>query len=83
LFFFDRIASVAQTDAAPVWTRSFPIAKEPTTLGQHLKKKRFPAGMRQLKAAQILRVKPHNVSVASVLRARLAGVLAALKSDNF
>jgi hypothetical protein len=31
----------------PVWTRSFPIAKEPATLGEHLKKKRFGAGIRQ------------------------------------
>jgi hypothetical protein len=32
---------------APIWTRSFPIAKEPAALGQHLKKKRFLAGVRQ------------------------------------
>ena len=34
--FCDRIVSVLRKDVAPVWTRSFPIAKEPTTLGQHL-----------------------------------------------
>src|ERR1019366_1991685 len=49
--FCDRRVTVARKDIAPVWTRSFPIAKEPTTLGQHLKKKRFLAGIRQREAA--------------------------------
>jgi DNA-binding XRE family transcriptional regulator len=49
--FCGRIVSVARKDVAPVWTRSFPIAKEPTTLGEHLKKKRFLAGIRQSEAA--------------------------------
>jgi DNA-binding XRE family transcriptional regulator len=49
--FCDRRVTVARKDIAPVWTRSFPIAKEPTTLGQHLKKKRFLAGVRQREAA--------------------------------
>jgi len=47
----DRRVTVAREDVAPVWTRSFPIAKEPTTLGQHLKKKRFLARVRQREAA--------------------------------
>jgi hypothetical protein len=55
--FCDRSVSVARKDVAPVWTRSFPIAKKPTTLGQHLKKKRFMAGMRQDEAAVKLGVK--------------------------
>jgi len=46
-----------------VRTRSFPIEKEPTTLGQHLKKKRFLAGIRQLEAAQILRVSARTLSL--------------------
>jgi transcriptional regulator with XRE-family HTH domain len=49
--FCDRRVTVARKDVAPVWTRSFPISKEPTTLGQHLKKKRFLAGVRQREAA--------------------------------
>src|ERR1035438_1490069 len=49
--FCDRRVTVARKDIAPVWTRSFPIDKEPTTLGQHLKKKRFLAGVRQREAA--------------------------------
>jgi hypothetical protein len=31
----------------PVWIRSFPIAKESTTLGEHLRNKRFGMGIRQ------------------------------------
>jgi hypothetical protein len=30
--FCDRLVSVPRKDVAPVWTRSFPISKEPTTL---------------------------------------------------
>jgi len=45
--FCERHLKLPRTDVAPVWTRSWPIAKEPMTLGQHLKKKRFQAGLRQ------------------------------------
>jgi DNA-binding XRE family transcriptional regulator len=61
--FCDRSVSVARKDVAPVWTRSFPIAKEPTTLGQHLKKKRFIAGMRQDEAAVKLGVSNRTLSL--------------------
>jgi DNA-binding XRE family transcriptional regulator len=61
--FCDRRVTVARKDVAPVWTRSFPIAKEPTTLGQHLKKKRFGAGMRQSKAAQMLGISARSLSL--------------------
>jgi DNA-binding XRE family transcriptional regulator len=61
--FCDRSVSVARKDVAPVWTRSFPIAKEPTTLGQHLKKKRFMAGMRQNEAAVKLGVSNRTLSL--------------------
>jgi DNA-binding XRE family transcriptional regulator len=44
--FFDRRINVARKDLAPVW-----IAKEPTTLGQHLKNTRFTAGLRQEETA--------------------------------
>ena len=59
----DRLVSVPRKDVAPVWTRSFPIAKEPTTLGEHLKKKRFGAGIRQSKAAQLLGVSARSLSL--------------------
>ena len=61
--FCDRTVSVARKDVAPVWTRSFPIAKEPTTLGQHLKKKRFLAGIRQSEAALQLGVSNRTLSL--------------------
>jgi DNA-binding XRE family transcriptional regulator len=61
--FCDRSVSVARKDVAPVWTRSFPIAKEPTTLSQHLKKKRFMAGMRQDEAAVKLGVSGRTLSL--------------------
>jgi DNA-binding XRE family transcriptional regulator len=61
--FCDRVVSVPRNDVAPVWTRSFPIAKEPTTLGEHLKKKRFGAGIRQSEAALKLGVSNRTLSL--------------------
>jgi transcriptional regulator with XRE-family HTH domain len=61
--FCDRRATVARKDVAPVWTRSFPIAKEPTTLGEHLTKKRFLAGVRQRDAAVKLGVSARTLSL--------------------
>jgi DNA-binding XRE family transcriptional regulator len=61
--FCDRVVSVPRKDVAPVWTRSFLIAKEPITLGQQLKKKRFLAGIRQSEAAQKLGVSRRTLSV--------------------
>ncbi|MDR3411943.1 MAG: helix-turn-helix transcriptional regulator [Formivibrio sp.] len=54
---------MARKDVAPVWTRSWPIAKEPTTLGQHLKKKRFTAGLRQKEIAAKLGVSARTLSL--------------------
>ena len=61
--FCDRRVTVARKDVAPVWTRSFPIAKEPTTLGEHLKKKRFGADIRQSEAARILGISARSLSL--------------------
>ncbi|HEY5505370.1 MAG TPA: ADP-ribosylglycohydrolase family protein, partial [Sedimentisphaerales bacterium] len=61
--FCERHVSVPRNDVAPIWTRSFPISKEPTTLGQHLKKKRFGAEIRQSEAAQILGVSTRSLSL--------------------
>jgi len=61
--FCDRSVSVARKDVAPVWTRSFPIAKVPTTLGQRLKKKRFIAGLRQKETAVKLGVSVRTLSL--------------------
>ena len=60
--FCDRTVSVPRKDVAPVWTRSWPIAKEPATLGQHLKKKRFEMGLRQEEAALKLGVSVRALS---------------------
>ena len=61
--FCDRTITVARKNIAPVWTRSFPIAKEPVTLGHHLKKKRFLAGVRQREAAAKLGVSTRTLSL--------------------
>ena len=61
--FCDRRVTVARKDIAPVWTRSFPIAKEPTTLGEHLKKKRFLEGVRQREVAVKLGVSARTLSL--------------------
>jgi transcriptional regulator with XRE-family HTH domain len=61
--FCNRTVSVARKDVAPVWTRSFPIAKEPTSLGEHLKRKRFLAGIRQSEAALKLGVSDRSLSL--------------------
>jgi DNA-binding XRE family transcriptional regulator len=58
----DRLASVARKDVSPVWTRSFPISKEPLTLGEHLRKRRFGAGIRQSEAALKLGVSRRTLS---------------------
>ena len=61
--FCDRTVCVPRLDVAPVWTRGFPTSKVPTTIGQHLKKKRFDAGLRQTQVAQILKVSNRTLSL--------------------
>ena len=61
--FCDRVVRVVRKHVTPVWTRSFPITKEPTTLGEHLRKKRFSAGLRQSQAARILGVSNRTLSL--------------------
>jgi transcriptional regulator with XRE-family HTH domain len=60
--FCDRTVNVPRKNVAPAWTRSFPISKEPDTLGQHLRKKRFAAGLRQAEAAAKLGVNVRTLS---------------------
>jgi transcriptional regulator with XRE-family HTH domain len=50
-------------DVSPVWTRSFPISKEPQSVGEHLKKRRFGLGIRQMEAACHLRVSARTLSL--------------------
>ena len=54
---------VVRKHVTPAWTLSFPVSKEPTTLGEHLRKKRFSAGLRQREAAQILGVSNRTLSL--------------------
>ena len=61
--FYERVVHVVRKNVTPVWTRSFPITKEPTTLGEHLRKKRFSAGLRQSQAAQMLGVSNRTLSL--------------------
>jgi DNA-binding XRE family transcriptional regulator len=61
--FCERHVMLPRTDVSPVWTRSWPIAKEPKTLGEHLKKKRFMAGLRQKETAVKLGVSSRTLSL--------------------
>jgi DNA-binding XRE family transcriptional regulator len=61
--FCDRLVSVPRKDISPVWTRSFPVSKQPQTIGQHLKKKRFELGIRQIEAARRLGVSDRTLSL--------------------
>ena len=54
---------MARKDISPVWTRSFPVEKQPQTLGQLLRKKRFDSGLRQAEAAKRLDVSDRTLSV--------------------
>jgi len=57
-----RTVHVARKDISPVWTRSFPVAKQPQSLGQHLRKKRFDSGLRQSEVAKRLDISDRTLS---------------------
>src|SRR5262249_46189322 len=61
--FCDRVVCVARKDVRPVWTQSFPISKEPQTLGEHLRKTRFTLGIRQSEAARKLGINARTLSL--------------------
>jgi DNA-binding XRE family transcriptional regulator len=61
--FYERVLHVVRKHVTPVWTCSFPISKEPTTLGEHFRKKRFSAELRQSQAAQMLGVSNRTLSL--------------------
>jgi hypothetical protein len=54
--FCERTVNVERQDISPVWIRSFPVSKQPKTIGEHLRKQRFNLGMRQSQAAEFLMV---------------------------
>jgi len=55
--------SVERQDISPVWTRSFPVSKDPKSIGEHLRKRRFGLGIRQSEAAQRLGVSKRTLSL--------------------
>ena len=55
--------NVPRKDMAPVWTRSFPVSKQPQRIGQHLRKRRFELGIRQIEAARRLGVSDRTLSL--------------------
>lgn len=59
----ERRLKLPRKDILPVWTRSWPIAKEPKTLGEHLRKKRFQGGVRQKEIAAKLGVSDRTLSL--------------------
>jgi transcriptional regulator with XRE-family HTH domain len=61
--FCERTVNVERQDISPVWTRSFPVSKQPKTIGEHLRKQRFSLGIRQSEAARRLRVSQLTLSL--------------------
>jgi transcriptional regulator with XRE-family HTH domain len=60
--FCERVVNVERKDISPVWTRSFPVSKQPQTIGEHLRKRRFDLGIRQSEAAKRLNVSERTLS---------------------
>jgi len=55
--------NVERQDIAPVWTHSFPVSKQPKTIGEQLRKQRFSLGIRQSEAALRLGVSKRTLSL--------------------
>jgi transcriptional regulator with XRE-family HTH domain len=55
--------NVERQDISPVWTRSFPVSKQPKTIGERLRRQRFKLGIRQSQAAQRLGVSQLTMSL--------------------
>ena len=60
--FWKRTVHVPRKDISPVWTRSFPVAKRPKTLGEQLRKRRFDSGLRQAEVAKKLEISNRTLS---------------------
>jgi hypothetical protein len=78
----DRVVSVPRKDISPFWTRSFPVSKEPNTIGEHLRKRRFGLGIRQSEAAQRLGVSKRTLSLWEWHLHELRSLLAAPVQQN-
>ena len=55
--------NIERQDISPVWTRSFPVSKQPKTIGERLRKQRFNLGIRQAQAAQRFKVSQLTLSL--------------------
>jgi transcriptional regulator with XRE-family HTH domain len=54
---------VSRLNNSPSWPRRFPISREPQTLGESLRKRRFELSLHQLQAAQRLTVSARTLSL--------------------
>jgi len=61
--FCDRVVRIARKGISPVWSRRFPIARVPNTIGEHLRKRRFLLGLHQEEAALKLGVSERTLSL--------------------
>ena len=61
--FCERNVTVPRRNLSPVWRRSFPVSKQPQTIGEHLRKKRVELGLRQSEAALRLNVSARTLSL--------------------
>jgi DNA-binding XRE family transcriptional regulator len=61
--FCDRVVNPPRKDISPVWTRSFPVSKQPQTIGVHLRKRRFSLELRQSEAAHKLGLSKRTLSL--------------------
>src|SRR5678810_1239797 len=58
----ERVVNVPRKHVRPLWTRSMAASKQPETIGEHLRKKRFDLGIRQTQAALRLGVSAATLS---------------------
>jgi DNA-binding transcriptional regulator YiaG len=56
-------ATASRSGLPKIWRRSYPIAKAPESIGEHLRKKRFELGLKQWQAAQRMGVSARTLSL--------------------
>jgi len=59
----ERSTSVSRTGTPKFWRHSYPIGKQPNTIGEHLRKKRFELGLKQSQAAREMQVSKLTLSL--------------------
>jgi hypothetical protein len=60
--FCERVTAVPREGVNRVWTINFPDAREPKTVGEHLRKRRFALKLHQPEAAERLKVSEATLS---------------------